>query len=389
VTADDLDTPLGLGAKKAPRFKLPFTASQAIAAALAIPVVAFGLWTAFASAPYGGEPVVIVSAEVAMPAPNKAAGADVAAHPPSPDANSPAGATPPGGAQTVTIINGMSGKREQVVIAGGRDGDAPGADARITENSRHGPIPRIGADGARASEVYARRPPAGADGPRIAIVVEGLGISATGTAEALGKLPGPVTLAFAPYGSDLARWVARARSDGHEILLQVPLEPFDYPDNDPGPQTLLTTLPAAQNLDRLHWFMSRLQGYVGLANHMGARFTSNEPAMSALLRETGRRGLIYFDDGSSARSVTGQVAGSANVPFAKADVVLDALPTPAGIDAALAKLEALARERGIAVGAAAALPVAVSRIAQWAKAAESRGLTLVPITAVALKPKSS
>ena len=79
------------------------------------------------------------------------------------------------------------------------------------------------------------------DAPRIAIVIEGLGIGANSTAEALAKLPAAVTFAFSPYGTDLERWVARARGEGHEVLLQVGMEPFDYPDNDPGPQTLLTS----------------------------------------------------------------------------------------------------------------------------------------------------
>ncbi len=50
-----------------------------------------------------------------------------------------------------------------------------------------------------------------------------------------------------PYGADVERLVARARGEGHEILLQVPMEPFGYPDNDPGPQTLLTSLTPEQN----------------------------------------------------------------------------------------------------------------------------------------------
>ena len=153
------------------------------------------------------------------------------------------------------------------------------------------------------------------------------------------------------------------------MLLQVPMEPFDYPDNDPGPQTLLMSLSAEQNIDRLHWLMSRFQGYVGITNYMGARFTATEQALAPVLKETGKRGLIYFDDGSSPRSLAGQIAGANNLPFAKAEIVLDAVPTPAHIDRALTRLEAMARERGVAVGVASAVPASIERIAQWAKAA--------------------
>jgi hypothetical protein len=167
------------------------------------------------------------------------------------------------------------------------------------------------------------------------------------------------------------------------------MEPFDYPDNDPGPQTLLTQLTAGQNLDRLHWLMSRLQGYVGLANYMGGRFTASEQALAPVLREAARRGLIYVDDGTSARSLAGQIADANNLSFAKADLVIDAVPTAAEIDRALTRLEKTARERGVAIGMATALPASIERIAAWAKAAESRGLQLVPISAVAVRGKST
>ncbi len=166
-------------------------------------------------------------------------------------------------------------------------------------------------------------PPEKTGAPRIAIIVGGLGISATGTADALAKLPAPVTLAIAPYGNDLDKLAESARAaQDHEVLLQSPMEPFDYPDNDPGPETLLTSLTADQNIDRLHWQMSRLQGYVGIVSYMGARFTSSEPSLAPVLRETAKRGLIYVDDGSSPRSIAGQLAGSHNFPFAKTDVVI-------------------------------------------------------------------
>jgi polysaccharide deacetylase 2 family uncharacterized protein YibQ len=173
------------------------------------------------------------------------------------------------------------------------------------------------------------------------------------------------------------------------MLLQAPMEPFDYPNNDPGPQTLLTSLAADQDVDRLHWLMSRFQGYVGIISYMGAKFTASEQALAPVLRETAKRGLLYVDDGASTRSVAGQIAGSQNLPFAKTDIVIDATPTPTEIDHALARLELAARERGTAVGFATALPATVSRIAAWAKKVEGRGFLLVPITMIAVKAKSS
>jgi polysaccharide deacetylase 2 family uncharacterized protein YibQ len=173
------------------------------------------------------------------------------------------------------------------------------------------------------------------------------------------------------------------------VLLQVPMEPFDYPDNDPGPQTLLTSLDAGQNVDRLQWLMSRFQGYVGIVNAMGGRFTASEQALAPVLRETAKRGLIYVDDGASARSLASQIAGANNLSFAKADVALDAVPTAADIDRALNRLETIARERGLAVGYANALPVSIERVAKWAKAAEGRGVLLVPISGIIAKMKSS
>ena len=273
---------------------------------------------------------------------------------------------------------------------------APGAgallDPKLLETTRHGSIPKIGPDGTRPSARYAHPrqvPPNKKDMPVIAIVVGGLGISASGTADAFAKLPATVTFALAPYGADLEKLAEHARADEHEVLLQVPMEPFDYPDNDPGPQTLLTSLSSEQNIDRLHWLMSRFQGYVGVMSYMGARFTASEPALAPVLQDAAKRGLIFVDDGSSSRSIAGQLAGSHNLPFAKADIVLDVVPTPVEIDRALARLEMRARDAGTAVGFATAQPATIARIAEWAKKAELRGFLLEPITMVAIKAKSS
>ena len=179
-----------------------------------------------------------------------------------------------------------------------------GIDQRLLEKSRYGMIPVV-ADGLKPFTVYAAEADRAkaAKMPVVAIVVGGLGVGAAKTTDAIMKLPAAVTLAFTPYGSDPAKLAERARAQRHEILLQIPMEPFDYPDNDPGPQTLLTTLGAEQNLDRLYWHLSRFQGYAGIANFMGARFVVTDAVMQPIIREAAKRGLGYLDDGSAPRSV--------------------------------------------------------------------------------------
>jgi uncharacterized protein len=410
VADDELSAPLGKSAKKEQRrFRLPIRIPHAIAGMLGLFVLACAAWALMVDDPFGGEPIAVVATGfdppksgpalptvVSAQGPRSYDGPDAPAskQAPAPTPAQPAAAPLPAAnpnTKTVTIIDGSTGKRQEVPISGSRDIRAP-LEQRLLETSRHGAIPRIAPDGARPAELYARAaaPLQGKkDGPRVAIVIGGLGVSANVTRQAMEKLPGPVTLAFTPYGTDVEGMVTSARAAGHEVLLQAPMEPFDYPDNDPGPQTLLTTLSLDQNTDRLHWLMSRFQGYVGIANYMGARFTSTEAALAPVLKEVSRRGLIYVDDGSSPRSLAGQIAGANNLPFARAEILLDAVTTTAHIDRALARLEALAREHGSAVGMASALPASIERIAQWAKAAEGRGIVLVPITAVAIKPKSS
>ena len=410
MTADDLSAPLGQQPAKRRR-KSPISISQVVAGALLLFLGAFVVWAIVGDNLFGGEPVVAVPIALhAMPAEKKAeatpmpeatpgmpapGGHDVAAKASMPGSPAPAQTNAPG-TKTVTIIDGKTGAREEVVIPdGGNGGNSMSAappGQNLIEMTPRGPIPKIAADGTRPSEAFARpvKPlPGKPDAPRVALIISGLGVSASGTAEAITKMPEAVTLAFMPYGSDVERLVARARGEGHEILLQVPLEPFSYPENDSGPQTLLTSLTPEQNLERLHWLMSRFQGYVGIVGAMGARFTASEQSFAPIMRETAKRGLIFVDDGANARSVAGRIAGGSSLAFAKADLVLDAVPTPAEIDHALGRLEMAARERSFAVGMASALPVSIEHIAKWAREAESRGVLLVPITAIAGKAKQS
>jgi polysaccharide deacetylase 2 family uncharacterized protein YibQ len=399
VTTDDLSAPLGQDRPRKRRYRLPFSAPQALAVMFGLFLVTFLGFAIFNDNPMGGEPMAKVAYD-----PSTLPGDKTKPKAATPMAQQQTPAAPAAATQTITIIDGSSGKRQDVLVGGGA-GEATGEkldveatpamagiNPKLLESSRYGMIP-VAAEGMKPFRAYAGGTDANralaAKTPSIAIVISGLGVGAAKTADAIMKLPAAVTLAFTPYGSDPTKLVERARAQKHEVLLQVPMEPFDYPDNDPGPQTLLTTLGAEQNIDRLAWHMSRFQGYVGIANFMGSRFVTTDAALQPIVKDAAKRGLAWLDDGTSPRSVAGVIAEGQAMPFAKADVGIDTVPTPAEIDRALAKLETLAKERGMSVGVASALPISVERIGNWAKQLESRGITLVPLTTAMLKPKSS
>lgn len=403
-TADDLSAPLGQDKpRRKRRLRLPFTAMQLLAVLLSLFLLTFAGFAIFNKDPLGGEPMTRIAIREPKVTDEKPAasghGQEIKPDSKHETRDAPKQAAP-GEQKTVTMIDGSTGARHDVVIGAGDAADkgeaasAPpvmaGIDPKLLEKSRYGMIPVVAGD-LKPFNVYA----ADADRakaakmPVVAIVIGGLGVGAAKTTDAIMKLPPAVTLAFTPYGADPGKLAERARAQRHEIFLQIPMEPYDFPDNDPGPQTLLTSLSPDQNMDRLYWHLSRMQGYAGLTNFMGARFIATEPAMQPIIREAAKRGLGFFDDGSSPRSIAPQATASASMPFGKGDIAIDAVPTPTEIDRALNKLESTARERGVAVGTASALPVSIERVSAWTKTLGDRGILLVPLTTAMLKSKSS
>lgn len=256
----------------------------------------------------------------------------------------------------------------------------------LLEETQHGAVPQINDFGLRAFDRYARAPSGTTgfeEGSRIAIIVTGLGLSSKGTRQAIVKLPADVTLAFAPYGPNLENNVRLARERGHEILLQIPMEPYDYPNSDPGPKTLLTGASARSNIDRLHWFMSRFGAYVGVINYMGARFTASQNDLNPLMQELSLRGIGYVDDGSSTRSLADKIALNNEVPFAQIDANLDQQPVKQNILDQLEALEKVAQTKGQAIGQISALPISIKTVTDWAKSLSNKNIILVPVTALA------
>ena len=222
--------------------------------------------------------------------------------------------------------------------------------------------------------------------PRIAIVITGLGPSPQ-SAHAAIELPPEVSLAFLPSSAETPPLAEQARVAGHEILLDVPMEPSNYPDDDPGPEALMLNNSDTENLKRLDWNLGRVASYAGVINFMGSRFTTAEVKLAPVLSELHDKGLIIVDTRDNPLTSVPGLARELKVPYAVADITIDAQAARDSIDQNLAKLEDIARKNGKATGVAGTYPVTFERLSEWARSLPSKGIALAPVSAVVMAPK--
>jgi polysaccharide deacetylase 2 family uncharacterized protein YibQ len=244
-------------------------------------------------------------------------------------------------------------------------------------------LPRRAADGRASMSYYARAPDLTPKRPSVAMLVVGLGQSEADSKAAIDTLPGAVTLGFSPYSPNPDPLLSEAREHGHEYLVTLPMESQGYPLNDSGPHALLTGADPAVNDRNLEWVLSRMQGEVGLTGASdglrGERFENATALMNPVLQQLQARGLLYVDPRP----------GAPDAPrTAVVSMVVDDPPDRASIDAKLSQLEQQARDGQTMLGLVLTLrPVTVERVAAWARGLDGRGMTLLPVSAVAMVAK--
>jgi polysaccharide deacetylase 2 family uncharacterized protein YibQ len=321
--------------------------------------------------PRDGAPVV--RAPIATP---KGAGAADWRSALSPDDPAAASSLSPDAADTAGA-DGMSGEAVILMPGDGQGHAQPLPQAPIAGLTAPGPgglLPIIAPDGRMPWKAYAR-PFADNGRPKVALVIGGLGLNAKSTRDAIERLPPEITLSFVPYADGLQGWIDMARANGHEVLLEIPMEPLDFPDNDPGPYTLMAADPPTQTVQRLEWLLSRATGYFGVTNYLGGRFVQSDKGMGAFTQALRQRGLAFIDDGSAAKRGQGVPRGSAN------QIVDDQLDSDA-IDRRLLTLEASALQNGAALGSGFAYPLTIAQVQKWAASVGQRGYALAPASAV-------
>lgn len=251
----------------------------------------------------------------------------------------------------------------------------------LSQPGPNGQLPVIGPGGQTSYKAYRRPFTADPKKAKIAVIVGGLGFNAAATEQAIADLPPEITLSFVPYAQNLQSWVDKARAAGHEVMIELPMEPFDM-DEDTGPQTLLAGLDAKSNVARLEYLLGRSVGYFAVMNYQGAKFAASPTATPPVIKALKERGLGFVGNGVGLRSALGGEAMKQGLPFASADRVLDIRRDAEAIDDQLLNLEALALQNGSALGAGFAYPVTIEQIKFWADGLGERGYQLAPASAV-------
>lgn len=362
---------------------------SALVAAYAVMLATYagsGVWLVHQKSPYAGEP--IVTAQIPSLETVQSTKPEVIARSTNPNdgADVETASTDPVDVPMPEISKQKITKLDShvTIITNSRPSLVKAPVEELAEKSEQGLLPRIAASGKKPSDVYAKTVSFNvihSDSPKIVLILGGMGLNEKLTRKAIADLPASVTFAFAPYGNNLQAQVDKARDQGHEVFLQLPLEPVGFPANNPGPKTLLADADGATNLDALYWHLSRFAGYAGVINYMGGRFLSAPPAVKSLLVELKRRGLAFIEDSSLPMSATDEVASAMNMAVRHGTVQIDQNPDAASIIAALQDLEKQASGGGIAIGTGSGLEITVQTVRDWAQDAASRGIEIIPATA--------
>ena len=244
------------------------------------------------------------------------------------------------------------------------------------------PLPKIDSRGRKPWEVYARPLTGNEQGQHVALMIVGLGFSRAATIAAIRKLPAEVSLVFEPYAPDLEDWLLRARLAGHEVFVSLPMESGKFPNEDPGPLALTTTVQVAENIKRLRSILGSFGGYVGVVSTMGSKFSVADGQLKPVLQEIKSRGLMFVDATRGTKSSAPTLAAEISLPVVKNNVLLDEPPASGTIQRNLRSLESFVSKNATGIAMARPYPVSIHQIQAWTSTLAEKKLVLVPVSSL-------
>lgn len=268
--------------------------------------------------------------------------------------------------------------------------DIQQASHSLYENSQFGPIPHKSKNGKSCYQEYAASPvDVKEDQIRVIFIFSELGTNDDMLNNILENIPSGINLAYLPFTQDLKTKMTLARKKGHEILINLPMEPADYPNTDTGPNTLLTGLDKSLNLDRLHWVMAQGHEYVGLLNVQGSLFLASSQDLSPITEEIAKRGLMFVEAEACFRSQAYDLSAKQKLAYTKSHFVLNETLNPAELQAVLIRAEQMAQETKQITIVAHTSPLTTPVLLTWIRKAQEQNYVFLPVTQILMAAKGN
>lgn len=216
--------------------------------------------------------------------------------------------------------------------------------------------------------------------PKIAIIIDDLGLDKP-AGQRLTEMPGPYTLAYLPYATELKAQTEKAREAGHELIVHMPMQSHRN-TADPGDNALLEGLSFEEFSSRIEWNLTRFDGFVGINNHMGSLITEDPALMVRVMARLRNEGLLFVDSLTTPKSMGKRAAKALGVPFVARDIFLDNELSEDYIKRQLASTEKIARLRGYAIAIGHPHQMTIDVLEEWQQSLAFKGISLVPVSQI-------
>jgi len=224
-------------------------------------------------------------------------------------------------------------------------------------------------------------PPLKTEAPaRIAIIIDDLGFSAE-SARLVLSLEVPFTVSVLPFYPYSKKSAELARNSGKEVLLHIPMEPINTPDEaQPGKGVLISGSSPEEIGRQVGAELSELPFVSGVSSHMGSLFTTDSEGMRALFQVLHQQGLFFVDNLTTNKTVTKKVAGEVGLKYFQRNVFIDNVLSRDSIIKQLELAEKIARRKGQAIAVGHPHPETVSALKAWIPKAKAAGITFVRVS---------
>jgi polysaccharide deacetylase 2 family uncharacterized protein YibQ len=217
---------------------------------------------------------------------------------------------------------------------------------------------------------------------RVAVIVDDLG-ARRDVFDPLRDIRRPLTIAVLP-GLPLSEWTAReAAQAGMEVILDLPMEPYRFPEVDPGPGALLMTMSPQELQAQVGAHLASVPGAVGVTNHMGSRMTEDRARMRTVLEVLAGRRLFLVDGLASNLSLAYDEAKALGLRAGRRQIVVDHKGGEAGDRVQWDEVAWWAERRGEVIVIAHGHPLTARLLREYVPRWEARGIRLVPVSQLA------